>query len=435
MRTREEAAGDPGILLGRVATRWVAYGCWVVASWAAVTGIGCGGSGGSPTAPGPVVSPAPETPPPDPPEAPSPGVVVTPEELFLVEGETTKLSVRLATPPAAPVMVALSIQAHAGLFGEFGKGPPLQIVQGGRLVFDTDAWDSQQTVELVAQHDFDGVDEEAAIYLDTTSDDVVYESLPRLSLPVRVTDDETENLGIWVFGHKWFGPPEGGTRFYGVSLSGEPAGDVSVAVTSSDPGILEVTEGGELLFTPSDFDMLQWFSLTAVSGRPFGTATIRLEASGGGYDGAFYQIYMSPPPADEVDPVVLSPAVIELTEGSEGSFTMYLAEPAEGDVEVEVISYAPETLSIDGGEPDRRCWQPLGRCWDVVYREFMFSSLDWRAPQEVRLIAHEDDDAEDEDVVLVIWAHDVLGPRARANRRGAGGGQVLTVRVRDDDVE
>ncbi len=267
MRTREEAAGDPGILLGRVATRWVAYGCWVVASWAAVTGVGCGGSGGSPTVPGPVVSPAPEPPPPDPPEAPSPGVVVTPEQLVLAEGETTTLSVRLATPPTAPVTVAASIQADAGLFAEFGKGTPLEIVQGGRLVFDADTWDSQQTVKVVAQHDFDSVDEQAAIYLDTTSNDAAYENLPRLSLPAHITDDESENLGIWVFGHKLYGPPEGETRFYGVSLSGEPTGDVVVTVASSDPGILEVTEGGELLFTPGDFEMLQWFSHFQGQGR------------------------------------------------------------------------------------------------------------------------------------------------------------------------
>ena len=365
---------------------------------------------------------------------PVPAVLVSPAELFVTEGETIALSVRLATPPTAPVTVAVSVQADAGLFRELGKGFPLEITPGSRLAFDADAWDSRQTVELVAGHDFDAVDEEVFIYFDTTSDDSVYENLPRRALPAHVTDDESEPLGIFVFGHQRSGPPEGGSRIYGVSLTGEPTGEVFVTVTSSDPGVLEVTEGSELSFTPHDYGMLQWFSLTAVQGRPFGTASIRLEASGGGYDGVFAQAYLRPPRADQMDPVVLSPVEIALVEGSEGSFGMHLATPAEVDVEVTVYSYAPETLSIEDGEPHRQCWFPNGGCWDTVRRKFVFSALDWMIAQEVNLIAHQDNDAENEEVVLVLRASDHIRPNTVSNRRGGGGGQVLTVRIHDDDL-
>ena len=434
MRTREEAAGDPGILLGRVATRWVAYGCWVVASWAAVTGVGCGGSGGSPTVPGPVVSPAPEPPPPDPPEAPSPGVVVTPEELFLTEGATTTLGVRLATPPAAAVTVAVSVQVHAVVFHEFlGKEPPLSLIQGSRLTFDADSWDADQKVTVVAAEDFDTSDEELSIYVDTTSDDPIYEALARRVIPARVADDDPHRFNIVEYGQFWHSPPEGITWSYAVALSGMPTGEVIVEVTSGDPGAVVVADGAVLLFTPDDFYVPQPFRLSGVTGRTIGGTVIRLAAIGGGYDGLSSDFTLSA--SGEENWVVLSDEEVFLTEGGTGEFSVRPGIEPDPETRVTVFSYNPDALTISGGQTSEWFSTAYDGLREVNSRSLTFTPEDWRIAQEVTLEAHQDDDTDDEQFVIFLNARKVVGPNHTSYIRAGWDVRGILVTVYDDDTQ
>ena len=366
---------------------------------------------------------------------PPPGILVNPEEFALTEGEMMTMRVRLTTQPIAPVTVAVSVQVHVLLVGEFGKGPPLRIVRGSRLTFDADTWGVERTVTLLAEHDTDTGDEEVSIYLDTTSDDASYESLPRRVIPGAVQDDDPHQLNIVLDGpFLWrYGPQEGVTWNYDVALSGMPAGDVRVEVTSGDPGAIVVTDGGRLFFTPENFLEPQLFRLRGVSGRNYEGATIHIDASGGGYDGVSETLTILQEIAGEGG-LIVSDTELSVSEGEVVSFKIRPStEPVHG-TEVWVRSWHPDAVTVVGGKTGFRCssaWEGCVRPTNL--KRLTFTREDWDEPQEVEVEAHQDDDSEDERVVLFLHGYDLRADGARSSIFATNARQTVLVLVNDDD--
>ena len=77
---------------------------------------------------------------------------------------------------------------------------------------------------------------------------------------------------------------EGGTQTYTVALASEPTGSVAVTVSSDNE---DVTAGGPLTFTASDWSTAQTVTVTAAQdgNATDDTATLTNTAEGGGYDG------------------------------------------------------------------------------------------------------------------------------------------------------
>ena len=343
------------------------------------------------------------------------------------------MRVRLTTRPAAPVTVAVSLQIHVDYFRDSGKGP-LRITRGSRLAFDADTWDLERTVTLLAEHDHDTSDAEVSVYLDATSDDTFYEFLPRRVIPGLVRDDDPHHVNVVLDGaYLWrFGPEEGVTWNYNVALSGMPAGDVRVDVTSGDPGAIVVSDGSRLVFTPQNFLEPQLFRLTGVAGRNYEGATIRIEASGGGYDGVS-EILTVLEEIEAAGGMVLSDTELSVSEGETASFTISLStEPAHG-MEIWVRSWHPDAVTVVGGTSGFRCsntWPDCVRPTNLG--KLTFLSEDWDEPQEVELQAHQDDDADDERVVIFLSAFD-LDAEGRRHSIFAGGSATVLVTVNDDD--
>ena len=366
---------------------------------------------------------------------PPPGILVTPEEFTLTEGETMAMRVRLAAQPLAPVTVAVSVQVHVGLVQEFGKGPPLRIVRGSRLTFDADTWGVERTVTLLAEHDTDTGDEEVSIYLDTTSDDASYEFLPRRVIPGAVQDDDPHHLNIVLDGsYRWrYGPQEGVTWNYNVALSGMPAGDVRVEVASGDPGAIVVTDGRRLFFTPEDFLEPQLFRLRGVVGRNYAGATIHVDASGGGYDGVSETLTILQEIGGEGG-LIVSDTELSVSEGEIVSFTIRPStEPVHG-TEVWVRSWHPDAVTAVGGETGFRCstsWEDCVRPTNL--KKLTFTRDTWDEAQEVELEAHQDDDTEDERVVIFLHAYDLDTDGARSSFFATNARLTVLVLVNDDD--
>ena len=364
---------------------------------------------------------------------PPPGILATPESFTVTEGETMTMRVRLTTRPAAPVTVAVSLQIHVHYFREFGEGP-LRITRGSRLTFDADDWDLERTVTLLAQHDHDTSDAEVSIYLDATSDDTSYEFLPRRVIPGVVQDDDPHHVNVVLDGaYLWrFGPEEGVTWNYNVALSGMPAGDVRIDVTSGDPGVIVVSDGSRLIFTPQNFLEPQPFRLTGVAGRNYEGATIHIEASGGGYDGVSETLTVLEA-IEAAGGMVLSDTELSVSEGETVSFTIALSTEPEQGTEIWVRSWHPDAVTVVGGTSGFRCstaWPDCVRPTNV--RELTFLRENWDEPQEVELQAHQDDDADDERVVIFLWAFDLDADGSRHSLFGSGKATVL-VTVDDDD--
>lgn len=336
--------------------------------------------------------------------APPPGLLVTPEEYSLTEGETMTLSVRLTTQPTAPVMVATSVQVSAWRLAAF-RNPPLRVVRGSRLTFDPDTWDARQTVTLRAEEDSAYItDEPVSIYLDVTSDDPSYEGAPRKVIPGVVKHDDPHEPGTILLAapNRWcFGPPAGATWNYTARLSVMPTSDVTIEITSRDPGAVVVTGGRRLVFTRENFHEPQLVQITGVPGRNYAGATIRADASGGGYDGVSATLEFPDATPDEDDPaIVVSDTELSLLEGDVGSFTVRLSSEPEHATVVSVSTLNADALTILGGRVEDSCFH--GNCGRESYKELSFARHDWDDPQEVELRAHEDDDTDDGRLVVFL---------------------------------
>ena len=364
---------------------------------------------------------------------PPPGLVVTPEELYLAEGETMALRIRLATQPTAPVMVAVTVQAR---HRDVNTGAPaIRIVQGSRLMFLIDNWKMEQVVKLVGEHDFDDYDEEVTLYLDTTSEDVDYENLPRQVLLGDVTDDDPYGLGIEMIGFFIGSPPLGETRTYGVSLDGMPSGDVVLTTTSSAPHLIDVSHGSVLHFRPDNFDVPQPYRLTNIAARGrWDTVVIRHEARGGGYDGVFDDFYLQPGhfqgPDDDSDPIEVSDEDLFLTEGDTGRLTVRLGREPRAEVTVWVVGYAPDALTIEGQSVGSSCFGY--ECTTINFTGLTFAPSDWHTEQEISLTAHHDDDTSNESMVLLLRLET---DDREFDTRLFGTRTVITVTVYDDDAQ
>ena len=367
---------------------------------------------------------------------PPPGILATTEEFAVTEGETMAIRLRLTTQPLAPVTVAVSLQVHVFYFEPYGQGTPLRITRGSRLTFDADTWDEEQTVTLLAEHDTDTSDEEVSIYLDVTSDDTSYEVLPRRVIPGTVQDDDPHELNVVLDGSylgRW-GPQEGETWNYTVSLTGMPDGDVTVEVTSGDPGAIVVAEGSRLLFTRDNFPEPQLFQLRGVPGRNYEGATIHMDASGGGYDGVSETTTILQAVTGEGG-LIVSDAELSVSEGQVVSFTVRPStEPEHGTV-VWVSSWNPDALTVVGGEVHGRCstgWEDCIREWSL--RKVTFTRDDWDEAQEVELEARQDDDTEDEQVVVFLKAFELDADGARISFMASTAARLtVLVSVKDDD--
>ena len=365
---------------------------------------------------------------------PLPGLLVTPEELLLSEGETATLRIRLAASPTSPVTVAISAQVHAYVFHEyFGKEPPLSVVRGSRLTFDEATWNAEQEVTIVAGEDFDTSDEEVSIYVDTTSDDPDYEMLARHVIPAAVADDDPHRLNIVREGSFWYNPPEGITWYYAVSLSGRPEAVVRLEITSSDPGAVVVTEGSVLFFTPDDFRIPQPFHLRSVEGRTFDETVIRLTATGGGYDGLNDRFWITDVPAEVAELEILSVDHLSLTEGETATFTVRPALAPDPETEIAITSFYPDRLSIVGGE----MWYQGSSRFDgrrpIHSKSLSFTVDDWETAQDVEIEAHHDDDSDDQQLVLFFRTSGVPGPNQTARLRPGGGARGMLITIYDDD--
>ena len=366
---------------------------------------------------------------------PLPGLVVTPEELTVMEGENAAFTLRLTTQPTAPVTVAVSVQARKQDLNT--ERPAVRISRGGRLTFDAQTWNVEQVVRMVGEQDSDDFDEEVTIYVDTTSDDPDYENLPRRILLADVIDDDPYGLGIEKIGFFIGSPPLGETRTYGVALDGMPCGDVILTTTSSDLDLITVSAGSILFFTPDNFDVPQPFRLTNVGARSrWDSVVIRQEAQGGCYDGVFEDFFLLPRhfqryPDDDPrnsEPIEVSDEDVTMTEGGTARFAVRLTRAPADDVIVWIQGYAPDVLEIHGQAEGETCFGY--ECTAISFIDLRFTPEDWEHEQEVVLTAHHDDDTRDESMTLLLWPQ-TDDPDFDA--RPFGSRTVIPVTVYDDD--
>ncbi|QSQ20303.1 PQQ-dependent sugar dehydrogenase [Pyxidicoccus parkwayensis] len=192
-------------------------------------------------------------------------LVVSGLNLRVVEGGRTAFSVRLAQAPAAPVTVQVARAA--------GSSEDVSVVSGGSLTFSTTDWNVPRVVTIGAVEDADSE-------VDVATFTVTSVGLTDESVVVTTIDNNAPRL---VLSAVKVSVPENATATFGVSLSKQPSGNVTVNVarTQGDADIT-VQDGATLAFTPSDWNTPKTVTLRAASDADNldGVATITVAAPG-----------------------------------------------------------------------------------------------------------------------------------------------------------
>ena len=190
--------------------------------------------------------------------------VIDTDPVGVPEGGTATFGVKLSAQPTSAV--------NATVVRTSGD-TDISVTGGGSLTFNTDNWDTFQTVTLSAAQDVDIADGTATIRISA-------DGVPNRDVTANEQDDDTlsfiTNTGA-------VNVPEGSTASFQVKLNAQPSSDVSVGVARvSGDNSITVSSGSSLTFNSSNWNTFQTVTLSASEDADTanGTATIRISASG-----------------------------------------------------------------------------------------------------------------------------------------------------------
>ena len=215
----------------------------------------------------------------------TPGLIVSVEEVTVMEGTERDYTVRLTTRPSGDVTVNI---ATAEAHDDNPDNAAVSHITTTRttLTFTETNWNRAKTVAIAVAEDNNETTEianlnhtavgytadTAFVKVTATDNDVVAGAAIRVDrTSVELTEDDEDD----------------GSAMVMVRLAVEPTGDVTVAVTSEGGGAT-VTAGASLTFTDANWDDEQPITVTAATDDDpaDAKATVTISASGGGYGSA-----------------------------------------------------------------------------------------------------------------------------------------------------
>ena len=203
---------------------------------------------------------------------------------------------------------------------------------------------------------------------------------------------------------------EGGTATYGVKLSEQPAGAVTVFLVSSTTSVATVAPvpPSGLVFLGTNWNSPQTVTVTGVGDDDTsdGSTSILHWAVNEGKD-YFLGVVGVEVHDDDLPTLSLSPAVVTVTEGGSTTYTMTLAEEPTADVTVtfDTVSGDATAVGLSSSEHD-------------------FTTSNWNTGHTVTVNGVDDDDAVDQSLVLFHRA--TIGGKAHTLGR-------LPIIVEDDE--
>ena len=262
-------------------------------------------------------------------------IVVVPQEFTIDEGGDKSYEVRLSTAPPAEVTVEIaSDNPNVGLDREV-------------LTFAVDDWDEAQEVTVRAFEDDDAVDDSAKLLHTASGGD--YEGLTA-SVSVEVTDNDEVELRV---NPQSLRLVEGGSgKVFDVWLGAVPSGEVRVSVTESSTLMTKVSVSSRILtFRPSSWESPQPVMVMASDDEDSSeeTGAVRLEASGGGYNGESAEVRINVTDKDAPHRVDLQSPEVLVTEGA-GPARIEVRLNRESDAEVRVHYTTRSGTATEGAD-------------------------------------------------------------------------------------
>ena len=239
-------------------------------------------------------------------------------------------------------------------------------VGDGALEFTAGNWSAAQTVTVSAGHDDTDTANDTATLTHTAAGGA-YEGVTE-TLAVTVADDDEiavmlSQLPLEV--------GEGASESYTVVLGSEPAGDVVVAITSSNSDV--TVDDDELTFTDTDWNAAQTVTVTAGHDGDAANDTATLTHAASSADDSDYDavsdvsVTVTVTDDDAPDAVTVFPNVAENDDDDAGDGVPLFVDVVEGEARDAVESLAALVL-FDGTEcePGRFCpGRPLQR-WEAA---------------------------------------------------------------------
>jgi len=254
-------------------------------------------------------------------------IVASSATVGVTEGSTAQFTVRLAFQPAANVTVNVASGNTA-----------IATVNAATLSFTTATWNTPQTVTVTAPQDADTMGNTTMVAL--TSGALT------TNVTINVTDDDALNIAL---SPSTLHVTEGGTATLNVSLTAQPASNLTVTLASSDA--TAVTLGTtSLTFTTTNWATAQPVTVTGVEDADAAQEAVTITAT----SGALTRTATATTIENDALTVVTSTGALTLTEGGTGTFTVRLGAQPAAAVSVAVQSsdtgiatISPATLTFD----------------------------------------------------------------------------------------
>ncbi len=230
----------------------------------------------------------------------TPGLIVSPTTLDLVEGGTKTFTVRLGAAPAGPVLVQIH-QTNATTPGAHD----LEVSGGAVLAFTGENWDRPQPVAITALVDADG-DPDTATFAVTAPG---YETVEVLATAV----DENQPAILLSAAS---GEVAERARFdLLVSLEAAPPGPVKVRVRpqAGPQSRVKVNQGALLRFTPENFATPQRVRFKAVADADRNDHVLTYKLTAPGFRARPFALAVRD--VDPLPPAITSPAVTQAVVG------------------------------------------------------------------------------------------------------------------------
>ena len=295
-------------------------------------------------------------------------IVLSKSALSVGEGDASgeSYTVKLSHVPTASVTVTVS--GHAGSDVSLDKSS---------LTFTTSNWNSAQTVTVKAAQDADAAAD--TVSLTHTAAGAEYDDLTA-SLEVTVDDDETAGVTITPTALTVLG---GGSNSYAVTLTSEPAGDVTVTASGHAGSDLSLDQT-VLTFTTSNWNTAQTITVSAADAAAAASVSLAhavASTADSVYDalsGATVSVTVVPTgPSIQVVQlgVTTSRQELRVPEGGSNSYSVVLSHAPSGAVTLTITDPSDNTEA--SASPD----------------SLTFTTSNWNSARTVTVSAAEDDDA------------------------------------------
>ncbi len=313
-----------------------------------------------------------------------PGITVNPtSELVTSEaGGTAEFSIVLDTKPLADVTITVASDDETE-----GVAAP------GTLTFTADNWNIPQIVTVAGVDDLDPDGAVAYSILSTAvSDYAAYDGMSIESVSVTNVDNDT--AGVSVVPSKGLVTSEGGAQaVFTVVLNTQPTADVTIGLTSSDPG--EGTPSpASLTFTVADWSTPQVVTVTGVDDFFIdGSVNYTIVTGAPSSTDPEYDALTANDVADvlltnednDVAGITVSPTsgLVTTEDGGSDTFTVVLNTVPTSNVIIDILS----SNTVEGiASP----------------ASLTFTSANWNVPRVVTVTGQDDGDVNDDNVLYTI---------------------------------